>query len=119
MVSNKTQYVHLVANSLSTLNWRNQQQLLPLSLHCYVFLAVFFVKQLEISFSCCPGIQVELRSEGCDDPKLLQVHCGRAYIKVNGQDYAPKRRGHNLVVLDLRTGSISCCLGRMNRLASL
>ena len=50
------------------------------------------------------GIKVELRSEGCDDPKLVQVHCGRAYIKVNGRDYARKRRGHNLVILDLQTG---------------
>ncbi|CAB3982537.1 chymotrypsinogen B-like [Paramuricea clavata] len=52
------------------------------------------------------GIKVELRSEGCDDPKLVQVHCGRAYIKVNGRDYARKRRGHNLVILDLQTGRI-------------
>ena len=51
------------------------------------------------------GLKVELRSEGCDDPKLVQVHCGRAYIKVNGMDYAAKRRGHNLVVVDLQTGT--------------
>jgi hypothetical protein len=50
---------------------------------------------------------VELRSEGCDDPKLVPVPCGRAYIKVNGVDYALKRRGHNLVVFDSQTGSNS------------
>jgi hypothetical protein len=55
-------------------------------------------------YSFYAGIKVELRSEGCDDPKLVQVHCGRAYIKVNGRDYASKRRGHNLVILDLQTG---------------
>ncbi len=53
---------------------------------------------------------MELRSEGCDDPKLVEVHCGRAYIKVNGKDYAIKGRGHNLVVVDLQTGRNGICL---------
>ena len=61
---------------------------------------------IQLCFLCYffSGLKVELRSEGCDDPKLVPVHCGRAYIKVNGNDYAVKRRGHNLVVVDLQTG---------------
>ncbi|CAB3982538.1 chymotrypsinogen B-like [Paramuricea clavata] len=69
------------------------------------FIILVFV--ISVAFAASPeGIKVELRSEGCDDPKLVQVHCGRAYIKVNGRDYARKRRGHNLVILDLQTGRI-------------
>ena len=62
-----------------------------------------------INMSFFLGIKVELRSEGCDDPKLVQVHCGRAYMKVDEMDYAPKRRGHNLVVVNSQTGEKGFC----------
>ena len=52
------------------------------------------------------GIDIDIRSEGCDDPKLVNIKCGRAYIKVNGRDYARKRRGHNIVLVDYQTGKM-------------
>lgn len=50
------------------------------------------------------GIDVVVRSEGCEDPHLSKVHCGLAYIKVNGGDYALKKRGFNVVLVDYRAG---------------
>ena len=41
-------------------------------------------------------INVELRSEGCDDPG--KTGCGRAVIKVNNKDYSLHRRGFNVAV---------------------
>ena len=45
-----------------------------------------------------------VRSEGCDDPGNV-VKCGRAYIYVNGVDHSLHRRGHNIVVVDAKTGN--------------
>ena len=41
-------------------------------------------------------MNVELRSEGCDDPG--KTGCGRAVIKVNNKDYSLHRRGFNVAV---------------------
>lgn len=45
-----------------------------------------------------------VRSEGCDDPGNV-VKCGRAYIYVHGVDHSLHRRGHNIVVVDAKTGN--------------
>ncbi|KAL9978634.1 hypothetical protein ACROYT_G016171 [Oculina patagonica] len=41
-------------------------------------------------------MNVELRSEGCDDPG--KTWCGVAFIKVNNQDYSLHKRGFNVAV---------------------
>lgn len=48
-------------------------------------------------------LKVEIISEGCDD-KGRHGGCGLAFIKINGKDYARKKRGYNIVVLDSNTG---------------
>ena len=53
---------------------------------------------------CFTGIRIDIRSEGCGDPRLEASGCGKAYIKVNGKEYAQKKRGYNLVVVDRTTG---------------
>ena len=45
-----------------------------------------------------------MRSEGCDDPGKASGTCGLAYIKINGQDLSLHRRGHNVVIVDAKTG---------------
>ncbi len=42
-------------------------------------------------------LNVELRSEGCDDPGKT-AGCGKASIKVNNQDYSLYKRGFNVAV---------------------
>ena len=51
-----------------------------------------------ISCSChlTGKVQFEVRGEGGDD----EAGMGTASIRVNGQEYCPKKRGHNVVVLD-------------------
>lgn len=53
-----------------------------------------------------PVLKVFIRSEGCDDPGITPGTCGNAYIKVNGKDYSPHIRGHNVVVISAITGTI-------------
>ena len=55
-------------------------------------------------FVAAPGIDVYIRSEGCNDRPLTRNSCGIAYIKVNGVDYSRHSRGHNVVVVDGATG---------------
>ena len=60
-------------------------------------------------FSCCltvSSIRIDIRSEGCNDPGKTPNTCGRAYIKVNGNEHSKKKRGHNVVVLDAITGKV-------------
>ena len=47
---------------------------------------------------------IYIRSEGCDDPGKTQGTCGVAYIFVNGKDHSPGDRGHNVVIVDDKTG---------------
>ena len=51
-------------------------------------------------------MSVTVRSEGFEDRRYGRMLGGRAkaYIKVNGREYSPKRRGFNVVTVNLRTG---------------
>jgi len=49
-------------------------------------------------------LNIHIRSEGCDDPGKTAGTCGLAYIKVNGQDHSLHGRGHNVVIVDAKTG---------------
>ena len=51
-------------------------------------------------------LDFHIRSEGCDDPGKAGG-CGRAYIIVNGKDHSPHGRGHNVVIVDAKTGMFS------------
>lgn len=51
-------------------------------------------------------VDIQIRSEGCNDPGKVPNTCGIAYIKVNGNDHSPHRRGHNVVVVDATTGAV-------------
>ncbi|XP_044165741.1 uncharacterized protein LOC114963329 isoform X1 [Acropora millepora] len=51
-------------------------------------------------------LDIHIRSEGCNDPNKTQNTCGIAFIYVNGVDRSPRKRGHNVVVLDGRTGAV-------------
>ena len=53
-----------------------------------------------VCFLAAPALNVSIRSEGCEDPGRTPP-CGIAYIKVNGKDYSPHLRGHNVVVSSL------------------
>ena len=50
-------------------------------------------------------MDIDVRSEGCNDPTKTPNTCGVAYIRVNGKNYSPRIRGHNVVVLDDATGN--------------
>ena len=52
-------------------------------------------------------MDIHIRSEGCNDPKIIPHGCGTAYIKVNGRDHSLHGRGHNIVVLDATTGKVT------------
>ena len=62
-----------------------------------------------ISLFADPFIDVDVRSEGCDDPGKAPNTCGIAYIKVDGKDHSLHRRGHNVVILDGTTGNSLLC----------
>ena len=49
-------------------------------------------------------LNIHIRSEGCDDPGMTNGTCGIAYIRVNGKDHSPHGRGHNVVIVDAKTG---------------
>ena len=51
-------------------------------------------------------LDIHVRSEGCDDPGKAPGTCGIAYIKVNGVDHSLHRRGHNVVTVDAKTGTV-------------
>ena len=48
---------------------------------------------------------MDIRSEACNDPGK-HGPCGQAFIKVNGVDYAAKKRGYNFVVVNAYTGNV-------------
>jgi len=62
---------------------------------------------LEVSF-----LDIHVRSEGCDDPGKAPG-CGLAYIKVNGKDYSLHGRGHNVVIVEAKTGL--CLLNKFTK----
>ncbi|XP_022787616.1 neurogenic locus Notch protein-like [Stylophora pistillata] len=49
-------------------------------------------------------VNIFIRSEGCNDPGVPPNTCGIAYIRVDGTEYSPQNRGHNVVVVDGATG---------------
>ena len=49
---------------------------------------------------------IKLRSEGCNDPGRTPGTCGLAYIYTDGIDNSLHLRGHNVVVLDAKTGNV-------------
>ena len=49
-------------------------------------------------------LDIDIRSEGCNDPGKTPNTCGIASIKVDGVERSRRHRGHNVVVLDARTG---------------
>jgi len=51
-----------------------------------------------------PYLDIHIRSEGCDDPGRTPGVCGVAYIKIHGHDYSLHGRGHNVVIVDAKTG---------------
>lgn len=51
-------------------------------------------------------MDISIRSEGCNDPDKTAGTCGIAYIYVDGADQSLHGRGHNVVVLDIATGSL-------------
>ena len=55
-------------------------------------------------------VSIYIRSEGGDDPGKNQPARGFAYIFVNGKDHSLRSRGHNVVIVDAKTGKNSCAL---------
>ena len=57
-------------------------------------------------------VYVTVNSQGFEDKKNKRTLAGRAraYIKVNGKEYSPKKRGFNVVVINRKTGEISLVL---------
>ncbi|XP_022786853.1 lactadherin-like [Stylophora pistillata] len=53
-----------------------------------------------------PFVDIDIRSEGCDDPKKTPDTCGIAYIRVDGKDHSRHRRGHNVVIVDRKTAKV-------------
>ena len=51
-----------------------------------------------------PFVDIDIRSEGCNDPNKTLDTCGIAYIKVDGKDHSRHLRGHNVVIVDQKTG---------------
>ena len=51
-------------------------------------------------------MDIDVRSRGCDDPGKPPRRCGVTFIKVHGKNYAPRRKGHNVVIVDAKTGTI-------------
>ena len=54
-------------------------------------------------FSVASFLKIFIRSEGFHHPRMVS---GRraAYFFVNGIDYSSNKRGHNVVVVDAKTG---------------
>ena len=51
-------------------------------------------------------VNIHIRSRGCDDPEKPDRGCGITFIRVNGKNHAPRRKGHNVVIVDAKTGTI-------------
>ena len=58
-----------------------------------------YLPLLAVSF-----LDIHIRSEACDDPGRVPGTCGYTYIKVNGTDHSLHLRGHNVVIVDSKTG---------------
>lgn len=51
------------------------------------------------------SLNVYIRSEGFNDPGKTS-ETGTAFIIVDGKDYSPNLRGHNVVIVDAKTGTV-------------
>jgi len=69
------------------------------------YLRVITLSWVTCSILVVSFLDFRIRSEGCDDPGKAGG-CGKAYIIVNGKDYSPHGRGHNVVIVDAKTGKI-------------
>jgi len=49
-----------------------------------------------VLFFPASSLNIEIRSEGCDDPG--KTACGIAFIKINNKDYSLHKRGFNVAV---------------------
>ena len=68
-----------------------------------------FIPQNTILILCLLlGVHIAIRSEGCQDPNMInsEKSCryAKGYIKVNGQERSLKRLGLNVITLDFVTG---------------
>ena len=66
---------------------------------------------LIVYYLAAPVVDVHIRSVGCEDPLVIPLHAcdialNLSYIKVNGKDYSPHGRGHNVVIVDGMRGNI-------------
>ncbi|XP_078368661.1 uncharacterized protein LOC144652511 isoform X2 [Oculina patagonica] len=66
-----------------------------------IILTVTYSQEQAVSF-----LDINIRSKGCNDPGMTPGTCGIAYIRVNGKDYSPHGRGHNVVIVDAKTGTV-------------
>ena len=65
------------------------------------------IKQFLCVISVVYMLHIYIRSEGNGDPLMTDGRKGsNAYILVNGKDYSPHRRGHNVVIVDAKTGKV-------------
>ena len=51
-------------------------------------------------------MDIDIKSRGCDDPGKPDVGCGHTFIKVHGENRSPQKKGHNVVIVDAKTGTI-------------
>ncbi|KAJ7323452.1 hypothetical protein OS493_031652 [Desmophyllum pertusum] len=61
---------------------------------------------LKVPLTPNPFVDIHVRSEGCNDPGKRPNTCGIASIKVDGIDRSLHGRGHNVVIVDARTGAV-------------
>ena len=71
--------------------------------NCYLRAVITFF-WVTFSFLVVSFLDFHIRSEGCNDPGMTAGTCGIAYIRVNGKDYSLHGRGHNVVIVDAKTG---------------
>lgn len=51
-------------------------------------------------------VDIDIRSRGCNDPGKPHRDCSATFIKVYEKNYAPRGKGHNVVIVDAKTGTI-------------
>ena len=64
------------------------------------------LKNKILMFFVASFVNIYIRSRGCDDPEKPDGGCGNSFIRVNGNNYAPRRKGHHVVIVDAKTGTI-------------
>ena len=70
-----------------------------------ICLSDWLLEQILAVFPLASFLDVYIRSEACDDPGKTAGTCGVAYMKLNGKDHSPHKRGHNVVIVDAKTGT--------------